>query len=82
MGLAILTGLDKRLEATILQKYDIPSIETSVINQLFPNFNHMNTPITPTSDVSNTRKAYFAGGCFWCMEGIFEAQDGVVGAIS
>lgn len=82
VGLMIITGIDKRLEATILQKYDIPSIENSVINQLFPNFNHMNTPITPTTDVSNLKKAYFAGGCFWCMEGIFEAQEGVKEAIS
>jgi peptide-methionine (S)-S-oxide reductase len=27
-------------------------------------------------------KAYFAGGCFWCMEGIFESQVGVSEAIS
>ena len=27
-------------------------------------------------------KAYFAGGCFWCMEPPFEALDGVVGATS
>ncbi len=26
--------------------------------------------------------AYFAGGCFWCMEGIFEAQNGVYAAIA
>ncbi|MDP2090445.1 MAG: peptide-methionine (R)-S-oxide reductase MsrB [Candidatus Gracilibacteria bacterium] len=34
--------------------------------------------------MSNTdlKEAYFAGGCFWCMEGIFEAQDGVKEAIS
>jgi methionine-R-sulfoxide reductase/methionine-S-sulfoxide reductase len=81
--LAILTGLDKRLETTILQKYDIPSIETSVINQLSTNFNHMNnTPILPVSDTKNLKKAYFAGGCFWCMEGIFEAQEWVISAIS
>ncbi len=30
----------------------------------------------------NIQKAYFAGGCFWCMEGIFEAQPGVREAIS
>ena len=36
-----------------------------------------------TSDMSqNTEKAYFAGGCFWCMEPPFEALDGVLEATS
>ncbi len=39
----------------------------------------LNNPISPDS---NLKKAYFAGGCFWCMEGIFESQSGVVSAIS
>lgn len=30
----------------------------------------------------NVQTAYFAGGCFWCMEGIFESQEGVYEAIS
>ena len=30
----------------------------------------------------NLQNAYFAGGCFWCMEGIFEWQQGVSEAIS
>ena len=30
----------------------------------------------------NTEKAYFAGGCFWCMEPPFEVLDGVLGATS
>ena len=28
------------------------------------------------------QKAYFAGGCFWCMEPPFEALEGVVEATS
>lgn len=28
------------------------------------------------------QKAYFAGGCFWCMEAPFEKQAGVVSVIS
>ncbi|MEC8329309.1 MAG: peptide-methionine (S)-S-oxide reductase MsrA [Actinomycetota bacterium] len=36
-----------------------------------------------TSDMSqNTEKAYFAGGCFWCMEPPFEVLDGVIEATS
>ena len=36
-----------------------------------------------TSDMTqNTEKAYFAGGCFWCMEPPFEALDGVLEATS
>ena len=28
------------------------------------------------------RKAYFAGGCFWCIEPVFEALPGVFSAVS
>ena len=36
-----------------------------------------------TSNMSqDTEKAYFAGGCFWCMEPPFEALDGVLEATS
>ena len=30
----------------------------------------------------NLEKAYFAGGCFWCMEESFEKKDGVIEVIS
>lgn len=30
---------------------------------------------------TNLRMATFAGGCFWCIEGPFEAKDGVVEAM-
>ena len=30
----------------------------------------------------NFEKAYFAGGCFWCMEESFEKKDGVIEVIS
>lgn len=37
-----------------------------------------------TSDVraGNQAKAYFAGGCFWCMEEAFEKVEGVVSVVS
>ena len=30
----------------------------------------------------NLKKAYFAGGCFWCMEEAFDKIDGVKKSIS
>jgi peptide-methionine (S)-S-oxide reductase len=30
----------------------------------------------------STAKAYFAGGCFWCMEEAFEKVDGVIETVS
>jgi len=34
------------------------------------------------SHAQNIRSAYFAGGCFWCMEETFEKVDGVLEVIS
>jgi peptide-methionine (S)-S-oxide reductase len=33
-------------------------------------------------DGSQTAKATFAGGCFWCMEEVYEKVDGVISVIS
>ena len=30
----------------------------------------------------NYKKAYFAGGCFWCMEESFDKVEGVIKSIS
>ncbi len=44
---------------------------------------NVETPVeTPKISSENLSKAYFAGGCFWCMEGIFEAQNGVAESVS
>ncbi len=34
------------------------------------------------ADPSGTAKAYFAGGCFWCMEEVFEKVPGVAAVAS
>lgn len=57
---------------------------SSVVFTLFLSFFSMNlfsnsdaqAPQKQTPSAS-TQTAVFAGGCFWCMEGIFEAQEGV-----
>lgn len=35
-----------------------------------------------TKDLKNLSKAYFASGCFWCVEAIFESVRGVEEAVS
>jgi methionine-S-sulfoxide reductase len=41
-------------------------------------------PQTQTADpnTSQTAEIVLAGGCFWCVEGVFEQLDGVIDAIS
>ena len=36
-----------------------------------------NSEILENSINSNTKVAYFASGCFWCVEAIFESVRGV-----
>ena len=37
---------------------------------------------TKNLNAQNLTKAYFAGGCFWCMEESFEKKEGVLEVIS
>ena len=34
------------------------------------------------NEISNYKKAYFAGGCFWCMEESFDKEKGIIQSIS
>lgn len=36
----------------------------------------------PQQDLSGYSKAYFASGCFWCVEAIYESVEGVEEAVS
>ena len=38
--------------------------------------------IGKSESLSNYKKAYFAGGCFWCMEETFDKFDGIIKSIS
>jgi peptide-methionine (S)-S-oxide reductase len=39
-------------------------------------------PSSGSLSAATTAKAYFAGGCFWCMEEAFEKVDGVLTVVS
>lgn len=41
-----------------------------------------NVPSPSVAAPDEPAKAYFAGGCFWCMEEAFEKVDGVIAAVS
>src|SRR6476620_2694929 len=43
---------------------------------------HLSLAQPPTSGTASVAKAYFAGGCFWCMEEAFEKVDGVLEVVS
>jgi peptide-methionine (S)-S-oxide reductase len=43
---------------------------------------HLAVGQQPAATTASLAKAYFAGGCFWCMEEAFEKVDGVVEVVS
>lgn len=45
--------------------------------------NHSSTvPTVTAAELEGLHKAYFASGCFWCVEAVFESVEGVTEAIS
>ncbi len=44
--------------------------------------NSISLVFVPDKEESHMAKAYFAGGCFWGVEHLFEHKDGVISAIS
>ncbi len=74
-GLAVLTTLAMLLLLLILKRGFPSNKEKSTMpnTQLVPRINY-----TP----EKVEEAIFAGGCFWCMEALFEQIPGVLDAIS
>lgn len=79
VGIAILTGFDKKLETFILDSGYGATIEFE--NSLIEQF-------APTSDVEKETSSNryevitLAGGCFWCTEAYFQEETGIINAVS
>lgn len=70
---AVVISLVNLISCAQASKKDKMTNSTSTTNQEIPG--------TPTSSAT-TDTAYFANGCFWCTEAIFEQLNGVKSAVS
>ena len=86
VGILVLTGYDKTIETRILDSgYGATiQLEDALLEKFAP---HDMTQDTTTeksmaTTPTNTETITLAGGCFWCIEGALQGQDGVMSAIS
>ncbi|MDQ3076248.1 MAG: peptide-methionine (S)-S-oxide reductase MsrA [bacterium] len=81
VGIAVLTGYDKKLETLILDSgYGATiQLEDSLIERFAPKKDSM--------EEKSAVKGYYetitlAGGCFWCTEAYFQEEEGIIDAVS
>lgn len=81
VGIAVLTGYDKKIETYILDSgYEATiQLENNLIEQFAPKSSLTNEGIT-TNKASQT--ITLAGGCFWCTEAYFQEEKGILDAVS
>ncbi|MBP9702883.1 peptide-methionine (S)-S-oxide reductase MsrA [Candidatus Woesebacteria bacterium] len=86
VGLAIMSGYDKKIETAILDAgYGATiNIEESLIERFAPSSIREDKILMnkETMTNSNYKTITLAGGCFWCTEANFQEQPGVVDAVS
>ncbi|MFA5877663.1 MAG: peptide-methionine (S)-S-oxide reductase MsrA [Candidatus Paceibacterota bacterium] len=79
VGVAILTGFDKEVQAFILDSGYGATIQLE--NGLIERFAPINTSVE-----ENREGVYevitLAGGCFWCTEAYFQEEKGIIDAVS
>jgi len=78
VGIAILTGFDKKIETFILDQGYGATIEFE--NNLIERFAPTNAPVE--SHEGKYETITLAGGCFWCTEAYFQEEEGVIDAVS
>lgn len=91
VGIAVLTGYDKKIETLILDSgYGATiQLEDSLIERFAPK---QSVDTTQTSDnkvagdsrtnTSGYKTITLAGGCFWCTEAYFQEEKGIIDAVS
>lgn len=90
VGLAVLTGYDKKLETAILDfGYGATiELEHGLIEQFAPRMETSAEPIEMRSEMKTEPASgvyetiTLAGGCFWCTEAFFQEEKGVIDAVS
>lgn len=80
IGIAILTGLDKKLEALILDSGYGATIELE--NRLIEQFAPGDAPSSKAPGTTAYATITLAGGCFWCTEAYFQEAEGIIDAVS
>jgi peptide methionine sulfoxide reductase msrA/msrB len=80
VGIAILTGYDKKIETFILDSgYGATiQLENSLLERFAPKGASLKTSSMNTIDETIT----LAGGCFWCTEAYFQETEGIISAVS
>ncbi len=81
VGLAVLTGYDKKIETLILDSgYGATiKLEDKLIERFAPK---NNSPEESTASNKELETITLAGGCFWCTEAFFQEENGVIDAVS
>src|SRR3989344_4467207 len=86
VGIAVLTGYDKKIETLILDSGYGATIQLE--NNLIESYAPQSSSLDENSSPENTtiNKSYetitLAGGCFWCTEAYFQEEEGIIDAVS
>lgn len=81
VGIAVLTGYDKKIETLILDSgYGATiQLEDSLIERFAPKTDSDQSESTMTGPYETIT---LAGGCFWCTEAYFQEEEGIIDAVS
>src|SRR3989344_1254943 len=75
VGIAVLTGYDKKIETFILDSGYGATIQLE--NNLIESYAPQSSAINKSYETIT-----LAGGCFWCTEAYFQEEEGIIDAVS